>query len=141
MPISHRQPEPKGQSSEPVRLRIVRPLDLPEKRDESISPPFEIEEQFRFRVLDDEGGHLADGHAAKLVGRRLIARVSEYIAPDTCVRIDSNDAFVLGVALGCWREGPAILVALELHQVLSGLAELARAVERESEAVPLVRHA
>jgi hypothetical protein len=86
----------------------------------------EIEEKFTFRVLDEGGGHLVSGRVAQLVGRRLTAQVSEYTQPDACVRIDCDDAFLLGEIIGCWREGPAIFAAVELFQALTGLKELAR---------------
>jgi len=91
-----------------------------------IAPVLEIEEKFTFRVLDEGGGHLVSGTVAQLVGRRLIAQVSEYTKPDACVRIDCNDAFLLGEIIGCWREGPATFAAVELLQALTGLKELAR---------------
>ena len=94
--------------------------------DNSLAHAVEIEEEFAFRVLDEACGHLASGRVARLVGRRLIAQVSEYLKPDTCVRIDCDDAFLLGEILGCWREGPATFAAMELLQALTGLEELAR---------------
>jgi RNA 3'-terminal phosphate cyclase len=99
----------------------------------------EIEEDFTFRVLDEEGGHAATGKVAKLVGRRLIAQVSEYMKPDTCVRINCDDALVLGETLGCWREGSVTFAAVELLQALTGLEKLARFQERDwDSAQPIV---
>jgi hypothetical protein len=85
----------------------------------------EIEEEFNFRVLDNNGGHLVLGRGAKLVGRRLIAEVSESVKLDTCVRIDCRDGLLLGETLACWREGTAIFAAVELLQALTGLEKLA----------------
>lgn len=87
----------------------------------SLEHALEIEEKFALRVLDEGGGRRVSGKIARLAGRRLIAQVSEYLKPGTCVRIDLDDAIMLGVAAGCWREGPTTLVALELQQVLNGL--------------------
>jgi hypothetical protein len=91
-----------------------------------VADALEIEEEFTFRVLDEGSGHLASGTVSQLVGRRLIAQVSEYVKPDACVRIDCNDAFLLGEILGCWREGPATFAAVQLLQALTGLEQLAR---------------
>src|ERR1035437_1316881 len=91
-----------------------------------VADALEIEEEFTFRVLDEGRGHLDSGTVSQLVGRRLIAQVSEYVKPDTCVRIDCNDAFLLGEILGCWREGPATFAAVQLLQALTGLEQLAR---------------
>jgi hypothetical protein len=96
----------------------------------SLAHVVEIKEKFAFRVLDEAGGHLASGRVVHLVGRRLIARVSEYLKSDTCVRIDCDDTFLLGEILGCWREGPATFAAVELLQALTGLEELARLQEK-----------
>jgi hypothetical protein len=98
----------------------------------SLEHALEVEEEFTFKVLLDEGGgHLASGTVAKLVGRRLIARVSEHLKPDTCVRIDCDDAFLLGEILGCWREESATFAAVELLQALTGLEKLTRLREED----------
>ena len=106
-------------------------LDIPIAAEVSVRPEtsleraLEIEEEFTFRVLDDAGGHPVFGRGAKLVGRRLVAEVSEYIKPDTCVRIECRDGLLLGETLACWRKGAAIFAAVDLLQALTGLAKLA----------------
>jgi hypothetical protein len=106
-------------------------LDIPIAAEVSVRPEtsleraLEIDEEFTFRVLDDAGGHPVFGRGAKLVGRRLIAEVSEYVKPDACVRIDCRDGLLLGETLACWRDGAAMFVAVELHQALTGLEKLA----------------
>jgi hypothetical protein len=92
----------------------------------SLEHPLEIGEELTLRVLGNAGEHLVCGRTVKLIGRRLIAEVRESLAPETCIRIDCVDAFVLGETLGCWREGGAIFVAVELHQALTGLERLAK---------------
>ena len=91
----------------------------------SLSYEVEIKEQFKFRVLDPGGGHLASGKAARLVSGRLIAQVSEYLRPDTCVRIDCDGALLLGEVQGCWCEGLRNFAAIELLQSLAGIGEVA----------------
>jgi len=91
----------------------------------------QIEGEFTFIVLDNGGGHLASGRVAKLVGRRLMAQVSEYVKPDTCVRIDCSDGLLLGESQACWCEGSAILIVVELLQGLTRLENLALARLRE----------
>ena len=54
----------------------------------------DIKEKFAFRVLDNDGDHLASGRVTHLAGERLIAQVSEYLEPNTCIRIDCDDAFL-----------------------------------------------
>ena len=85
-----------------------------------------IDEEFAFRVLDEDGEHPPTGRVVQLVGGRLIAQVSQYLKPNTCVRIDCEDALLLGEVLGCWREGVASFVAVKLIQMLTGLDQLAR---------------
>src|ERR1019366_158606 len=89
-----------------------------------------VKKSFAVSAREEAGGHLASGRVVHLVGRRLIARVSEYLKSDTCVRIDCVDTFLLGEILGCWREGPATFAAVELLQALTGLEELARLREK-----------
>jgi hypothetical protein len=90
----------------------------------SLSYEVEIKEKFAFRVLDECGGHLASGMAAQLVSGRLIAQVSEYLRPNTCVRIDSDEALLLGEIQGCWCEGRKNFAAIELLQSLAGMGDL-----------------
>ena len=78
--------------------------------------------------LDRDGcGRLLSGRVVQLVGRRLIAEVSEHLKPGACLRIDCEDALVLGEILGCWREKSATFAvvetfaAVELLQALTGL--------------------
>ena len=101
-----------------------RKADAPVKPRNSLAFAVDIKENFAFRVLDDHGGHLASGRVAHLEDRRLIAQVSEYLKPDTCLRIDCDDAFLLGETLGCWREGLATFAAVKLLESLTGLVEL-----------------
>src|SRR5260370_19759475 len=101
-----------------------RKADAPVRHGNSLALAVDIKEKFVFRVLDDHGGHLASGRVAQLAGRRLIAQVSEHLKPDTCVRIDCDDAFLLGETVGCWREGLATFAAVKLLESLTGLVEL-----------------
>ena len=71
-----------------------------------------INEEFAFRALDEGGDHPPTGRVVQLLGSRLIAQVSQYLKPNTCVRIDREDALLLGEVLGSWREGVASFVAV-----------------------------
>jgi hypothetical protein len=87
----------------------------------SLKRTLEVQEEFAFRVLDGGRGRRLSGKIAYLAGRRVIAQVSELLQTESCVRIDLVDAFVLGVVIGSWHDGPGIFVALDLHQVLNTL--------------------
>jgi hypothetical protein len=71
-------------------------------------------------VLDEGGERPPTGRVVQLVGGRLIAQVSQNLKPNTCVRIDCEDALLLGEVLGWWREGVASFVAVKLMQMLTG---------------------
>ena len=87
----------------------------------------EIREKFTLRSLDDGGGHLTSGKVIhQVMGQRLIAQISENLKPGTCVRIDCEDAFVLGEILACWGENSATFAVVKVGQVLTGLEELAQ---------------
>lgn len=83
-----------------------------------------IRENFTLKILGDSG-RLVSGTVIQLMGQRLFAQISEHVKPATCVRIDCNDAFVLGEILGCWPEQSATFAIVKLLQKLSGLEELA----------------
>jgi hypothetical protein len=94
-------------------------IDAPER-------PLLFDETFTLKVLGETQLHLVSCKAANVVGRRVIAKVSEHLSQDTCIRIDRDDSFLWGEVLGCWDEGSAIFAAIELQHALSGLDELAR---------------
>jgi hypothetical protein len=118
---------------------ISEPAGFTVRPGNSLAHAAEIQEKFAFTVLDEGSGHMASGRVAHLVGRRLIAQVSEYLKPDTCVRIECEDSFLLGEILGCWREGTATFAEMELLQAVTGLEELAKLREEHWDA-PQPRH-
>ena len=60
----------------------------------------------------------------QLVGRRLIVRLSAVVPTSACIRIDCDDALLLGEVLGCWRQSSLIFAAVELQQAVTGFAKL-----------------
>jgi hypothetical protein len=85
--------------------------------------PLEIPEKFTLTV-DTGEKHTVAGRVVKLVGRRLIAQLSEYLRTETCIRIDCDDAVLLGEVIGCLREGDATCV-IDLRHAVVGLRKLA----------------
>ena len=57
------------------------------------------------------------------VAGRLVVQLSVPVPPNACVKINRDDAFLLGLVLGCWRSGSSIFGVIELQQCLIGLAE------------------
>lgn len=104
----------------------LRPAMIPAIAVPSVGNPLEVPEKFTLYVLGAAEQHSCAARGVKLVGRRLIAQISEYLKPNECVRIDCDDAFVVGEVLGCWREGSTIFTAIDLQQAMTGLAELCR---------------
>lgn len=84
----------------------------------------ELPERFEIRVLGSTPDRV-DATAIKLVNRRLMARVAKTVTAGVPIRIDCRDAILLGEILACWREGNAILAAIDLQQALTRLSELA----------------
>lgn len=112
---------------------------MPIQIDNASERPLLFDETFTLKVLGETQQRLVGCKAANVVGRRLIAKVSEHLGRDTCIRIDRDNSFLWGEVLGCWYEGSAIFAAIELKHTLSGLDELARLRSefRESTAAPL----
>jgi hypothetical protein len=113
---------------------------------ESLDRPLEIAEDFTLSVLGEDSGSRKKAQAIKIVGRRLIARVGERLSAGTAIRIDCEDAFLMGEVLGCWQERGAIFIALDLHHALTRLAELAelrdewREPQSEIREIRTIRH-
>jgi hypothetical protein len=100
----------------------------------SLEQAVEIEEQFAITVLEGDGERRFSARATRSESRRLVAQVPEYLKPEACVRIDSHEGLVLGVAIGCWREGQATIAVFKLRHVLHGtqMAGIVRAIEELS---------
>jgi hypothetical protein len=81
------------------------------------------------RVLDEDDGHLSKGTVVQLIGGRLIAKVAEPLRPNTCVKIECDETLLFGEVLGCWREGFATFIAVQMFHGLTGLEELASWLE------------
>src|SRR5947199_7591506 len=122
------KPAPKPRS---VRFPKSRTAEVSLRTENSPHMQWKIKEMFAFRVLNEASGHAASGRIAQLAGRKLTAQVSEYLEPETCVRIDYDDAFLLGQVRSCWREGLAIFAAIELRHGLTGRKELGRSREED----------
>ena len=58
------------------------------------------------------------------------------VAPGTCLKIDADDALLLGVVVYCRQENAAYAIGVRLEEMLCGLAELCRALEEFRESRP-----
>src|SRR5579883_2414865 len=84
-----------------------------------------LPERFTLQILG-AGERTVEAKGLKLIGHGLIAQVSDFVNPEDCVRIDCQNAFLLGEVLGSWREGMTTFAAIEVQQALTRLSELAR---------------
>ena len=88
-----------------------------------------IQDEFRMRVVGKDEFDIVCNLETRVNPTRLIVRLSEPLAGGSCVRIDCDDALVLGEVLGCWRQDQSIFGAIQLRQLLTGLAQLASACD------------
>lgn len=103
--------------------------------------PLELKESLAITVLDESSEFFIIAEAVKLVGRRLLARIPFPLAQHTCIRIDCDDSLILGHVLGCWHEGAASFVALEMEEVLLNVSNFARLKGGLPAQVPAIRPA
>ncbi len=76
------------------------------------------------RVLGTDEFTMACSLHERVSPHRIIVRLSDPLPPGACIRIDCDDALLLGDVLGGWRQGSSIFAVIELRQALAGLAEL-----------------
>ena len=103
--------------------------------------PLEHKESFAITVLGASDEFFIIAEAVKLVGRRLLAKIPFPLSQDTCIRIDCDDSLILGHVLGCWHEGSANFVALEMKEVLLNASSFARMKSGLPAQAPAIRSA
>lgn len=91
-------------------------------------PRFEAEQEVAVTVLGEcEVQQVAKVKNAS--GRGLALEMPGPVAPGAAIKIQFDDAVVLGEAVYCRRSPDACLVGVELDQVLCGLTELGRKLQ------------
>src|SRR3954447_3754070 len=70
-----------------------------------------------------------DAQVKNSSGRGLGLITAAPVSPGAAIRIDIDDAFVLGEAIYCRRDCDGHFIGVELDQVLVGLTELGRILE------------
>src|SRR5437016_3154859 len=88
-------------------------------------PSITLAGEFRMKVVGKDQFDVVCNLEERVNSSRLIVRLSQPVAGGSCVRIDWDDALLLGEVLGCWRQDLSILAAIQFHQVLTGLTQLA----------------
>ena len=112
---------------------IMRAMNSPTseaaaRSDVTLSATVTLPRNFGIRTLgEDERTVVAE--PLKLVGKRLIVRLSSALPVGAAVRIDYADSFLLGEVLGSWHDG-GTFAAIELEHQLTGLRELQAAAQR-----------
>ncbi len=82
-------------------------------------PVCDAGEAFTFEVLERASARLCTGRTVRSSGRRIVAKVSECQEPEKCVRLNLDQAMVLGVIAASWHDGLSAYVAIELQEALS----------------------
>src|SRR5215831_13143805 len=114
--------------------------------------------------MDAQNGHLVDGRSERRFGVRMPAIVTLLgqdevrvpaqirnasgrglalempapVAPGAALKVEMEDALLLGEAIYCRSEPGVFIVGLQLDQVLNGLAELSKRL-REFSNEPVTR--
>jgi|SRR5579883_3328063 len=102
-------------------------------------PRFEVDQTVVVTVLGQQSTRIT-ARVRNASGRGLGLFVPYRIAPGAAIRIEIDDAVVLGEAIYCRQELDGHFIGVELDQVLVGLTELGRrlnAFDPEQELLPL----
>ena len=78
-----------------------------------------------------------DGRVRNASGRGLGVVTATRIDPGAALRIDIEDAFVLGEAIYCRADRDGHFIGIELDQILVGLTELGRSLASYTSDVPV----
>lgn len=88
------------------------------------------------------------GRVKDYSGRGLGLETPQPIQPGSALKIELDDAIILGEAVYCRQEAGYSFIGIELNQVLTGLAELGRCLQelslgtsRQTVNAPEYRHA
>jgi hypothetical protein len=84
-----------------------------------------VDQPVRVTVLG-EYRHQMEGNAIDLSGHGMRIVLPRRVAPGNAVRIDLDDAMLLGDVCYCCPNVRGFTVGVQLDQALAGLAELAR---------------
>jgi hypothetical protein len=91
-------------------------------------PRFQIDQPVDVTVFGTPDLHLP-AHIRNASGRGLGLEVAEPLATGTALKIVLEDAILLGEVIYCRREGDTWQAGIELEHALSGLADLASALD------------
>ena len=84
-----------------------------------------LEREVRVTILSEDAEPVLSCRVRLLQGRRLIGELSAPAPPQACIRIDCEDAIILGEVVACWHESGVAVAVIDLQQALTGLGELA----------------
>jgi hypothetical protein len=60
----------------------------------------------------------------EVAGRRIVVQASEQVPDNACVKIECDDALMLGEAVASWQHGSNTYSVIILEQALVGLSRL-----------------
>ncbi len=91
-------------------------------------PRFEAEQEVRVTLLEkDQSSHAAVVKNAS--ARGLALQMGAPAVPGAAIKIELDDAVILGEAVYCRADGDSYLVGVELDQILCGLSELGKKLQ------------
>jgi hypothetical protein len=92
--------------------------------------------EYRIRLLREHAEIAAECWPQTIVGTRVVARMAVPAEAGMAIRVDTDDALLLGEIEACWREGEGFVAAIRLHEKLSGISSLAALFDRDAAAEP-----
>jgi PilZ domain len=104
--------------------------------DQRREPRFEADQPVVVTVLTEPQVRMV-GRVRNASGRGLGLIVPEPVAPGAPIKIEIEDALVLGEAIYCRAETDAHFIGVELDQMLVGLTELGRMLSAFDPEVPM----
>ena len=107
--------------------------------DQRREPRFEADQAVVITILTEQPTRMT-ARVRNASGRGLGLLVASRVEPGAAIRIEIEDAVVLGEAIYCRQEADGHFIGVELDQVLVGLTELGRrlnAFDPEVEMLPV----
>jgi hypothetical protein len=95
-------------------------------------PRFKVDQSIVITILEDPEVRLT-GRIRDASGRGLLIEVPREVLPGTALKIEVDDSLLLGEAIHCKRSFGLCLLGLEFDQVLCGLAELDKQLQKFSD--------
>jgi hypothetical protein len=108
--------------------------------DQRREPRFRVNQPVTVTVLSEPRRRIG-GSISNASGRGLGVVMEARVEPGAALRIELEDAILLGEAIYCRSEGDTHFLGVELDQMLVGLTELGRHLAASTGEIPVERPA